>query len=142
MAFTLKTFGHIDVLVNVAGILNRKGLFEVEKEDIEASLSVNVTGALLLGREVARVMEQKSGRIINITSLNGSAAIENRVIYGASKAALDMVTRTMAIELGSHGITVNAVAPGVVDSAMSRVRPSTIRKYGLSLRSIFRSAVW
>ena len=123
--FTVKTFGRLDVLVNVAGILNRQPMFEVSREAFRQSLEINVLGAFFMSREAASVMRgQGGGRIVNISSLNGTAAIENRSVYGATKAALDMITRSMALELGAEGITVNAVAPGVVDSRMARVRLS------------------
>ncbi len=116
-------YGRIDVLVNVAGILCRESFFNTKKEDFEKSMAINVIGAFLLSQAMAEIMkEQGSGTIINISSLNGSAAIENRIVYGATKAALDMLSKSMAVELGEYGITANSVAPGVVDSAMCRVR--------------------
>ena len=119
-------FGGLDVLVNVAGILNRDALFEVTREAFQHSLDVNVLGPFFLGRAAALVMRERGrGRIINISSLNGSSAIENRSVYGTTKAALNMLTKSMAMELGRYGITVNAVAPGVVDSSMCRVRLHT-----------------
>lgn len=125
VAFTVKTFGRLDVLVNVAGILNRQPMFEVSREEFRKSLDINVMGTFFMSREAARVMRgQGGGRIVNISSLNGTVAIENRSVYGATKAALDMITRSMALELGEYGITVNAVAPGVVDSRMAKVRLS------------------
>lgn len=121
----LRTEGRLDVLVNVAGILNRKPMFEVDRGEFRQALEVNVMGTFFMSRAAARIMrEQKSGRIINISSLNGTLAVENRAVYGATKAAVDMLTRSMALELGIYNITVNAVAPGVVDSRMARVRLS------------------
>lgn len=122
-------YGRLDVLVNVAGILCRKSVFETQKSDFEQSMAVNVIGVFLLSRQAALLMkEQNSGSIINISSLNGSAAVENRVVYGATKAGLNMMAKSMALELGQFGITVNTVAPGVVDSKMCRVRLNTEEK--------------
>ena len=122
-------YGRLDVLVNVAGILCRKSVFETQKSDFEQSMAVNVIGVFLLSRQAALLMkEQHSGSIINISSLNGSAAVENRVVYGATKAGLNMMAKSMALELGEFGITVNTVAPGVVDSKMCRVRLNTEEK--------------
>lgn len=124
--FVMEKYGRIDVLVNVAGILCRKSFFETEKEDFEKSVAVNIIGVFLLSKSIAKIMkEQKSGTIVNISSLNGSAAIENRSVYGTTKAGLNMLTKSMALELAEYGITANAVAPGVVDSAMCRVRLNT-----------------
>ena len=126
VAFSAQRMGRLDVLVNVAGVLDRNDIFSVSREAFQQSLDINVMGPFFLSREAALVMKnQGGGRIINISSLNGSAAIENRSVYGATKAALNMLTKSMAMELGAHGITVNAVAPGVVDSAMCRVRLNT-----------------
>lgn len=121
--FVKENYGRIDILVNVAGVLCRKSFFDTEKEDFEKSMAINVIGAFSLSQAMAKIMkEQKSGAIVNVSSLNGSAAIENRIVYGATKAGLDMLTKSMALELGEYGITANAVAPGVVDSVMCRVR--------------------
>lgn len=129
VAFVKEKYSYLDCLVNVAGILCRKSIFDTQIEDFELSMSVNVIGAFLLSREmVPLIRKSTSGSIINISSLNGSAAAENRVVYGATKAALNMVTKSMALELGEYGITVNAVAPGVVDSKMCRVRLNTDEK--------------
>ncbi len=115
--------------MNVAGILCRKSVFETEKSDFEKSMAVNVIGAFLLTKAMIPLLkESDSGSIINISSLNGSAAAENRIVYGATKAALDMLSKSFALELGEFGITVNSIAPGVVDSKMCRVRLNTEEK--------------
>ena len=126
----MKKYGHIDSLLNVAGILCRKSVFETEKSDFEKSMAVNVYGAFLLAKAFIPHLKASptGGSIINISSLNGSAAAENRVVYGATKAALDMVSKSLALELGEFGITVNSIAPGVVDSKMCRVRLNTEEK--------------
>lgn len=126
VAFVKQNYGTVDVLVNVVGILCRKSFFETTKQDFEETFAVNVTGVFLVGREFARMMKEKQdGSIVNISSLNAKLAIENRVAYGASKAAVNLLTQSMALELAPHGINVNAVAPGVIDSKMARVRLNT-----------------
>jgi NAD(P)-dependent dehydrogenase (short-subunit alcohol dehydrogenase family) len=131
--FVRDRYRGVDVLVNVAGILCRNSFFETSKQDFEVSLAVNVTGMFLTSREFAGLMKGNGGgSIINIGSLNGKLAIENRVAYGASKAAVNMLTQSMALELAPYGINVNAVAPGVIDSEMARVRlntPEARKKY-------------
>ncbi len=127
--FVLDGYGRLDTLVNVAGILCRKSVFDTEKSDFETSMSVNVIGTFDLSKAMIDLLiKSPHGSIINISSLNGSAAAENRVVYGATKAALNMVTKSMALELGELGVTVNSVAPGVVDSRMCRVRLDTEEK--------------
>jgi len=124
--FVEKSFGALNVLVNVTGILCRKSFFESRKEDFDQSFAINVTGMFLVSRALVELMKkQKGGAIVNISSLNGKLAIENRLVYGASKAAVNLLTQSMALELAPFQITVNAVAPGVVDSRMARVRLHT-----------------
>ncbi len=131
--FTVERHGRIDVLVNVAGLLCRKSFFDTTKQDIETLFAVNFTGLFLMSREVGKVMcSQKQGTIINISSMNSKLAVEDRSLYGASKAAINSLTQSMALELAPHGVSVNAVAPGIVDSKMARVRlntPELVKKY-------------
>lgn len=135
--FVEQNYINLDVVVNAAGILCRKSFFEASKEDFEKSFAVNVTGMFLLSKVMAGIMKkQKSGTIVNISSMNGKLAIENRIVYGATKSAVNMLTQSMALELAPFNITVNAVAPGVVDSNMSRVRLNT-----LELRQEFATAI-
>lgn len=135
--FARESLGQIDVLVNVAGLLCRKPFFETSKADFESSFAVNVTGIFLISREVARGMKDAGGgTIINISSMNARLTVENRSLYGATKAALNMLTQSMALELGPCGISVNAVAPGIVDSKMARVRlntPERVKAYADSI---------
>jgi NAD(P)-dependent dehydrogenase (short-subunit alcohol dehydrogenase family) len=124
--FVEANFGKLDVLVNVTGILCRKSFFETRKEDFDKSFAINVTGMFLVSKAMVDLMKrQNGGAIVNISSLNGKLAIENRIVYGATKAAVNLLTQSMALELAPFQITVNAVAPGVVDSRMARVRLNT-----------------
>jgi NAD(P)-dependent dehydrogenase (short-subunit alcohol dehydrogenase family) len=130
-------YGGINTLINVAGVLCRKSFFDTTKEDFETSLAVNVTGIFLVSREVAGLMAAEgAGSIIHISSLNAKLAAEQRVLYAATKAAVNSLTQSMALELGPLGIRVNAVAPGVVDSKMARVRLNTPE-----LRKTFADAI-
>ena len=114
------TFGRLDILVNNAGITRDELLFRMKEEDFDAVLATHLRGAFLFSRAAQRPMgEQKYGKIVNLSS---RSALGNRgqVNYAAAKAGLIGMTRTMAIELGPRGINVNAVAPGFVESAMTR----------------------
>lgn len=104
----------IDILVNNVGIRDRRGMFDFELDDVRQMLDVNVVAPFALSRDVAgRLIElARPGRIVNITSIAGIIANRGDAAYTAAKGALAAMTRAMAAELGSHGITVNAVAPG------------------------------
>lgn len=119
-------FGRLDILINSAGVLCRKSFFDTNKTDMEESFHINTIGAFDLCRQAAELMiRQHSGTMVNIGSQNGLTAMENRLAYSASKAALTMMTKTMALELAEYGITVNMVAPGIVDSSMALERLNT-----------------
>jgi NAD(P)-dependent dehydrogenase (short-subunit alcohol dehydrogenase family) len=88
----------------------------------ELSPKINLTGAFLCGQAAARQMlQQKSGKIINIVSLSGQRGGMGRAGYGASKAGLELLTKVMAVELAGHGINVNGIAPGPIDTELSRI---------------------
>lgn len=115
--------GRCDVVVNNAGIAKTFPFVDFPLESWQAHLAVNVTGVLLCAQHGARsMMRNRWGRIINIASVAGMRAVGvGRTGYGTSKAAVIGLTRQMAVELAEHGITANAVAPGPVDTPMTRV---------------------
>lgn len=114
-------FGRIDVLVNNAGVTQDGLLARMSEEAFDKVISVNLKGAFNCMRHVAPVMmKQRSGRIINISSVVGLYGNAGQVNYAASKAGIVGMTKSAAKELGARGITVNAVAPGFIDTDMTR----------------------
>jgi 3-oxoacyl-[acyl-carrier protein] reductase len=113
--------GRIDVLVNNAGIVRDNLLGMLEDEDIRAVLDTNVGGAFNLTRSVVRHMiSKRSGRIVNLSSVAAQKGGRGQSNYAASKGAIEAFTRAMAVELASRKITVNCVAPGVIETEMSQ----------------------
>ncbi len=117
-----RALGPIDILVNNAGIAISKPLLEHSEEDWDRVLDTNLKGAWLMSREAAaRWIElRRGGRIVNISSLLALRTIRNVPSYNAAKAGLDHLTRTLAVELARYRITVNAIAPGYVETDMNR----------------------
>jgi len=119
--------GTIDLLVNCAGITRDRALWNLEDEAWQSVIDVNLTGAWRVLRAVARTMRERGfGRIVQISSINGLRGRFGQSNYSASKAGLIGLTRSAARELGPRGITVNAVAPGMVDTQMSRDLPPRV----------------
>lgn len=108
-------FDRIDILVNSAGIVALAPAEKIEQSAWQRTLDINLTGTFLMAQAVGRVMiGQGTGRIVNLASQAGSVAIDEHVAYCASKFAVIGVTKTLALEWGQHGITVNSVSPTVV----------------------------
>jgi 3-oxoacyl-[acyl-carrier protein] reductase len=129
---TLDKFGRIDILVNNAGITRDTLLLRMKLEDWQAVIDLNLTGVFLCTRAVAKLMlKQRSGRIINIASVAGQMGNPGQANYSAAKAGVIGFTKTVAKEMASRGITVNAVAPGFIETDMTSELPNTdeILKY-------------
>lgn len=122
-------WGGVDILVNNAGITRDDLLLRMSEEAWDAVLDVNLKGAFLCTKAVARIMlRQRSGRIVNIASVMGIVGNRGQANYSASKGGLIALTKTTAKELGSRGITANAVAPGFIETAMTDALPQELRQ--------------
>lgn len=122
-------FGRVDILINNAGITRDGMLMRMKDEDWDAVLSINLKGAFLCTRAVSKVMtKQRSGRIINIASIVGQMGNAGQANYCASKAGLIGLTKSNARELARRSITVNAVAPGFIATAMTDALPEKVRQ--------------
>ena len=116
----LDRFGTPDVWVNNAGIVRFGPLADLDGRDWQDVLDVNLTGTFMCARAAARRMSAAGGgSIVNITSMNGVAPGPNAGAYGATKAAVALLTQQMALEWGGSGVRVNAIAPGLIDGGMS-----------------------
>ena len=121
VAGVLDRHGRIDVLVNNAGITRDQLLLRMKREDWDAVLATNLSAAFACSQAVIKpMMKQRGGRIINITSVVGQAGNAGQSNYAASKAGLIGLTKALAIEVASRNITVNAVAPGLIETDMTR----------------------
>ncbi len=132
VAETIAAYGRIDILVNNAGVGRTQRFLDVSLELWNTTLAINMTAPMLAAQHAARDMRTRGwGRIVNIASIAGLAAGTGRTAYGASKAGIIGLTRQMAIELAADGITANAVAPGPVETDMTRQShtPETRKAY-------------
>ena len=123
-----KEFKPLDILINNAGI-TKDGLFvRMKEDDWDRVLAVNLKGSFLCGQQAAKhMMKQRQGAIVNIASIVGVMGNSGQANYSASKAGLIGLTKTMARELAPRNITVNAIAPGFIDTEMTRVLDEKIR---------------
>lgn len=134
---TAKHFEKLDILVNNAGVLRDNLLFKMSEEDWDTVINVHLKGAFLCSRAAqAYMVKQRYGRII---SLSSTSALGNRgqTNYSSAKAGLQGLTRTLAVELGPFGITANAIAPGFIDTEMTR---ATARRQGLNPDDVIAQA--
>jgi 3-oxoacyl-[acyl-carrier protein] reductase len=119
----------IDILVNNAGVTDNNLIFRMSLANWNRVMSINLASAFLLGKTVGRHMaKRKSGSIINMASVVGIGGNAGQASYAASKAGLIGLTRSLAKELGSRGVRVNAVAPGYIDTQMTRELPEAARE--------------
>lgn len=129
IAGIVKKYGRLDILINNAGITRDNLIMKMPEEDFDAVLSINLKSAFNCVKHVSRQMlKQKSGRIINISSVSGLMGNAGQANYCASKAGLIGLTKSMARELGSRGITVNAVAPGFIETEMTEELPDSVKE--------------
>jgi len=113
-------YGHIDILVNNAGIHLKKPMLEVTDEEFQRVILTNQTVVFCMTREVAKIMiKQKSGSIINMSSMASQYGIPQVIAYTAAKSAVEGMTRAMAVELSPYGVRVNCIAPGFIKTNMS-----------------------
>ena len=114
------TVGPLDILVNNAGIWRETPALALDPADWSQVIAVNLTAPVLLATAVARDMSERGyGRIVNVTSIHGRFAAESALAYAVAKAGLEQATRNLAVDLASHGILVNAVAPGFISTRLS-----------------------
>jgi 3-oxoacyl-[acyl-carrier protein] reductase len=141
----LDAFARIDVLVNCAGTTGpiETPVHEIRVEDFEEVLAVNLRGTFLPTKHVVPVMlRQRRGRIVNIAGTSGLRGYRNRAAYSASKWAIRGFTRTVALEVGPHGITVNCVAPGIVaGERMDRLCREKAQKRGSTPEQVYAEYV-
>ena len=122
-------YGRVDILVNNAGVTKDGLLMKMSEEDFSRVVDTNLKGTFNCIRHVSRMMlRQRSGRIISLSSVVGLRGNAGQANYAASKAGVIGLTKTMARELGSRGITVNAIAPGFVDTEMTQVLSDEVKE--------------
>ncbi|MCQ2062956.1 MAG: glucose 1-dehydrogenase [Fibrobacter sp.] len=124
-----KAYGRIDVLVNNAGIVRDEYLLMMNPDTVDKCFNLNVKGYLYCAQAVAlKMFKQKSGVIVNMSSVSSKFALPGQTVYSATKGAVNSMTQTLAKELGGYGIRVNAVAPGFISTEMIEAIPEETRK--------------
>ncbi|MBL8580330.1 MAG: SDR family oxidoreductase [Mesorhizobium sp.] len=125
----VERWGHLDILVNNAGYGVIEPFLEMTRKSWERTLGINVTALAMLTVAAGRVMKDAGrGRIVNITSPASRMALPNYAAYSASKAAVDSITRAAAVALAPHGVQVNSLAPGMMDTEMQRSTEATMAR--------------
>jgi 3-oxoacyl-[acyl-carrier protein] reductase len=126
----VRRFGRIDIAVNNAGVALHKLALETSLADWERVLRINLTGSFLTAQAAARAMvNQGSGRIIQIGSISGQRGNMGGIAYGASKAATMHLCKVLAVELSGKGVMVNAIAPGPIETGLSKHGPTRRQAY-------------
>ena len=123
----METYGHLDILVNNAGITRDGLLMMMKEDDFDAVISANLRGTFLCMKAVSRMVRQRYGRIVNLSSVVGLRGNAGQTNYSASKAGLIGLTKSLAKELASRNVTVNAVAPGFIDTDMTAAMTETAK---------------
>lgn len=127
--YVVEKYGKLDILVNNAGITRDGLLMRMSEEDFDSVINVNLKGTFNCIKNVSRQMlKQRSGRIINMSSVVGIAGNAGQVNYAASKAGVIGITKSAAKEMASRGITVNAIAPGYIDTDMTSVLSDAVKE--------------
>lgn len=125
-----KRLGRLDILINNAGIARDQLLLRVSEEEIADTFSINVNGAIFCAKAAIRpMMRARTGRIVNLSSVVAELGNTGQAVYAASKAALIGLTKSLAREYASRGVTVNAVAPGFIDTDMTSNLPEEAKKW-------------
>jgi 3-oxoacyl-[acyl-carrier protein] reductase len=125
----VKQFGRIDILINNAGITRDNLILKMTEDDFDQVIDINLKGVFNCLKQAARLMlKQKQGRIVNISSISGVIGNAGQVNYSASKAGVIGMTKSLAKELGSRGITVNAIAPGYINTDMTAVLKEDLKE--------------
>jgi 3-oxoacyl-[acyl-carrier protein] reductase len=136
----LEKFGKVDILVNNAGITRDTLVLRMKRADWDAVINTNLTGAHLCTQAVlSSMLKQRWGRIINITSIFGQMGQTGQANYSAAKAGLIGLTRAVAREVASRNITVNAVAPGYIETAMTEALPAELKETVMKLIPLGRA---
>jgi 3-oxoacyl-[acyl-carrier protein] reductase len=136
----LKEFDGIDILVNNAGITKDNLLIRMSEEDFDSVMKVNMKGVFNFTKSVSKIMiKQRHGKIINISSVVGIKGNAGQSNYAAAKSAIIGFTKSIALELASRGINVNAIAPGYVESDMTAVLPEKVKEQMKNLIPLKRS---
>ena len=134
------TYGSVDVLVNNAATVRDTLLMRMKQADWDEVMHVNLGGVFICTQAVIRqMMRQRSGRIINMTSIVGLTGNAGQANYSASKAGIIGFTKSVAKEVGSRGITVNAIAPGFIETAMTEALPEAVRSAFLDATPLSRA---
>ncbi|MXY50586.1 MAG: 3-oxoacyl-[acyl-carrier-protein] reductase [Gemmatimonadetes bacterium] len=136
----VEDYGSIDVLINNAATVKDTLLMRMKQDDWDEVIHVNLGGVFVCTQAVIRqMMRQRSGRIINMTSIVGLTGNPGQANYAASKAGIIGFTKSVAKEVGSRGITVNAIAPGYIETAMTEALPEAVRSAFLEATPLSRA---